>query len=226
METNLARQLLEETNDFEGARYLVDVEGMSSAKICSFLNALVARMDDEEHYLEVGTWKGRTLLSAAYHNRGRTCFACDKFRILGRWTGWGFKAKRQLMRNIERYRLECANVRFFHMTSRRFFERGLIPGPIGVYFYDGDHGYRLTRHGIVAAAPLLSRRSVLLVDDWNGESVRRATRDGIRDAGLKILWEREFEGDRTASGWWNGLGVFYVEQEGGWPAGSAARARA
>src|SRR5262249_12470746 len=121
METNLARQLLEETNDFEGARYLVDVEGMSSAKICSFLNALVARMDDEEHYLEVGTWRGRTLLSAAYQNRGRTCFACDKFRILGRWTGWGFKAKRQLMRNIERYRLECANVRFFHMTSRRFF---------------------------------------------------------------------------------------------------------
>jgi hypothetical protein len=64
----------------------------------------------------------------------------------------------------------------------------------------------------MAAAPLLSRRSVLLVDDWNGEVVRRATRDGIRDAGLKILWEREFEGDRSDGGWWNGLGVFYLER--------------
>ena len=84
MEMNLPKQLLDETNDFEGARHLVDVEGMSSTRICNFLNALVGRMDEGEHYLEVGTWQGRTLLSAAFRNRNRLCFACDKFRFFGR----------------------------------------------------------------------------------------------------------------------------------------------
>ena len=212
METNLARLVLEENNDFEGARHLVDVEGMSSTRICNFLNALVRRMDEGERYLEIGTWQGRTLLSAAFRNEGRLCFACDKFRVFGRWTGWGFKAKRRLYQNLERYRHQSAEIRFFQMTSRRLFARDRVAGPIGVYFYDGDHGYRLTRHGVVAAAPFLSRRSVVLVDDWNDHIIRVGARDGIRDAGLEILWEREFEGDRTDGGWWNGLGVFYLQR--------------
>jgi Methyltransferase domain len=212
MQTNLAKQLLEETQEFEGTEHLVDVEGMSSTRICNFLNALVDGMDEGEHYLEVGTWQGRTLLSAAFRNPSRSCFACDKFRFFGRWTGWGHRAKRSLERNIERYRSDSAAVRFFHMTSERFFAIRRFAGSVGVYFYDGDHGYRLTRHGIVAASPLLSRRSVVLVDDWNGEVVRQATRDGLRDARLDVLWEREFFGDRTPGGWWNGLGVFYVEK--------------
>jgi len=167
-------------------------------------------MDPVERYLEIGTWKGRTLLSAAFQNRGRTCYACDKFRIWGRWTKWGYRARRELHRNIERYRDQCADIRFFHMKSERLFRNGLIAPPIGVYFYDGDHGYPLTRASVMAAAPLLSRRAVLLVDDWNDQVIQRATRDGIRDAKLEIIWEREFEGDHTQTGWWDGLGVFYL----------------
>lgn len=218
METNVVKDVLEETNDFEGARHLVDVEGMSPARICNLLNALVRRMDQEEHYLEIGTWKGRTLLSAAFGNRGRTCFACDKFRFRGRWTGWGFQARRAFLQNLARYRYQCAELRFFSMTSRRLFDNGHVPAPIGVYFYDGDHGYELTRHGVVAAAPLFNRRSALLVDDWNMDIVRRATLDGIKDAGLRILWERGFDGDRSSTGWGNGLGLFYLERPDAAPA--------
>jgi hypothetical protein len=98
------------------------------------------------------------------------------------------------------------------MRSRRLFARGLVPGPIGVYFYDGGHSYRETRHGIVAAAPLLSRRAAVLVDDWNDPIIRKGTFDGISEAGLKVLWARYLEGREDEDGFWNGIGAFYVER--------------
>src|SRR5438094_10191599 len=73
MDTNVAERLLRETDDFRDAVHLVDVDGMSSAKVCAFLNRLVASMDPCENYLEIGTWKGRTLLSAATDNTDRVC---------------------------------------------------------------------------------------------------------------------------------------------------------
>jgi hypothetical protein len=84
---------------------------------------------------------------------------------------------------------------------------------VGVYFYDGDHSYESTFHGVVSAAPLLSVRAVLLVDDWNDPVIRQATRDAIARVKLRVLWQRELEGDHSELGWWNGLGAFFVEQD-------------
>lgn len=211
MNTNIAARILAEHHDFHGAEPLVDIEGLSSPRVCRLLNHLVAAMDPGEAYLEIGTWKGRTLLSAALGNVGRTCIGCDKFRLWGRFTGFGLLARRELSRNIERYRGKSADVIVHAMDSRRFFyapER--VPLPVGVYFYDGDHSYPGTFHGIVAAAPYLSDKSIVIVDDWNDPTIRRATFDAIREARLQILWERSLRGDHTERGFWNGLGVFFI----------------
>jgi hypothetical protein len=212
MDTNIACALLDEQRDFEGAQLRVDIEGMSSPKVCAFLNALVSRMEPDEQYLEIGTWKGRTLVSAALGNRGRVCIGCDYFRFWGKFTGPGVIARHALYRNLRRYQADSAEIRFYRMKSRDLFERRVIGGRIGVYFYDGDHSYAGTRHGVTAAAPLLSRRSVLVMDDWRDPEIRRATHDGIAAAGLRQLWCRELYGDRHGGDWWNGLGVFYLER--------------
>jgi hypothetical protein len=206
---NSVDDLLRETNDFEGARPLVDVPGMSSPRVCGLLNGLVSRMDPGEHYLEIGSWHGRTLLSAALHNHGRLCVACDKFRAYGRYTGFGFRARRALRRNISRYR-DRATIHFYDMPSSRFFSRPRFDGTIGVFFYDGDHTYRGTRASIAAGARWLSERAALLVDDWNVPRIRRATFDALDDASVRILWHRALEGDHTEATWWNGVGAFYV----------------
>ena len=211
METNIARELLLEHRDFEGARLPVDVEGMSSAKVCSFLNQLVAHMDPGEKYLEIGTWKGRTLLSAAVGNQDRVCIGCDHFRFWGKFTGPGFLARRQLYRNIERYRRYTGDVRFHEMRSEQLFAADVVDGSIGVYFYDGNHSHEGTFHGVVSAAPLLSRRAVLLMDDWNDPAIRDATLLALEDARLDVLWSRGLPGTRSPDDWWNGLGVFYLE---------------
>ena len=105
-----------------------------------------------------------------------------------------------------------ADVAFHHTTSQRLFSQGLIDRPVGVYFYDGDHSRAGTYHGMVAAAPYLSERAVVLVDDWNDPTIRAATVAGLRDSQLHVLWQRELHGDHTVRSWWNGLGVFFVEK--------------
>ena len=208
---NAAEELLHATGDFADAQPLVDVPGLSSPRVCRLLNRLVASMDPGEVYLEIGSWQGRTLLSAALDNDDRVCVACDRFRPFGRYTGFGYRARRALRRNLHRYAGRRAVVHFYDMTSDRFFRRARLPGPVGVYFYDGDHSYRGTRRSIAAGARLLSRYATVLVDDWNVERIRRGTFDGLEDAGATILWHRALPGDHTEASWWNGLGVFYVE---------------
>jgi hypothetical protein len=209
MQTNHVEALLLATNDFADATHLVDIPGMSGPKICNLLNALVARMDPGERYLEVGCWRGRTLLSAALNNMDRVCIGCDKFRLFGRFTGFGFLARRALNDNVARFAGRRATIWFHDMRSAKFF-RGRSPGPIGVYFYDGAHSYRETRKSIAAGARWLSPRAVVLVDDWNVPHVRQATLDGFRDSGVTILWRRDLPGDHTEATWWNGVGAFYV----------------
>ncbi len=213
MNANALERLLTQTDDFAGARHVVDVEGMSSARHCHLLNGLVAAMDPGEHYLEIGTWRGRTLISAAYKNHGRLCIGCDEFLLHGRFTGWGFLARRALLANIERFRGDSAEIRMCVMSSRALFIRRLVPGPIGVYFYDGDHTRLGTMHGVLAAAPLLSRRSVLLMDDWNDAVIRQATYDALAEARLRVLWSRELSGvNQTEVGFSNGVGAFWLER--------------
>jgi len=213
MKANALERLLAETNDFAASRHIVNVEGMSSARHCTLLNRLVTAMDPGEHYLEIGTWRGRTLISAAYQNQGRLCIGCDTFRFYGRFTGWGFQARRALFANIERFRTDSAEICMYAMRSRALFRRGLVPAPIGVYFYDGNHSRRGTMHGILAAAPLLSRRSVLLMDDWNDPVIRQATHDALERAPLRVLWSRELSGVKgSEAGFSNGLGTFWLER--------------
>lgn len=212
MRDNIALRALEEHDDFKDARPLVAVEGLSSPRVCAFLNQLVKRLDPGERYLEVGTYRGRTLLSAAYENPGKICVGCDRFRFWGEFTGPGFLARRALYQNIERYRADSAEIQFHPVSSRRLFAERRVQGPVGVYFYDGDHSYESTFHGIISAAPLLSERAVVVVDDWNDPVIRMATDDALSRAELRQLWRRELPGDHTERGWWNGLGAFFVER--------------
>lgn len=213
MKDNLAARLLHDHEDFVDAEPLVDVPGMSSPRVCNLLNLLVRNMDRGECYLEVGTWQGLTLLSAAYGNFGRTCIGCDKFRLYGRFTGLGLLAKRSLYRNIRRYRGHTADVHFHHAPFQRVFQQRRISSPVGVYFYDGDHSFGGTYTGVVEAAPFLNERAVLLMDDWNDPVIRQATWASLERAHLRVLWFRALRGNQTAEQWWNGLGVFFLQKE-------------
>ena len=210
---SVARELLERTQDYMGAEPVVeDVEGMSSPRMCRFLNDLVGALPDDEVYLEIGSWKGLTLLSAARHNEGKKCIACDKFRFWGRYTGWGAVAELTLRQNVAFYADECADIVFHKMDSEELFARGLVEDRVGVYFFDGDHSFEGTYVGLREGAKLLADEAIVLVDDFNDRVIRGATYAALEDAGLEVTWQRRLEGDQTDRGFWNGLGVFHVRR--------------
>lgn len=209
---NVVPRLLDEHDEFESADYPVDVEGLSSPRVCGLLNALVAEMPPNEHYLEVGTWKGLTLLSAAHGNDGKQCFGCDLFRLWGPSTGFGPLAKMQLRNNLRYYRSECGAIDFHAIPFQDLFMRGEIDPPVGVYFYDADHTYEGTYEGVEDAYSYLAEESYILMDDWNDETIREATYAAFRDLQLTINWQVHLPGDHDEEMWWNGLGVFHLKK--------------
>jgi hypothetical protein len=211
---NLARSVLQEHGDFSDVKHLVDVRGMSGPKVCNFLNRLVAGMPRDECYLEVGTWRGLTLCSAALGNSGKVCVANDKFHLWLKGRGVGFRAKKALMRNMHRYKESSAEIQMHMMANWRFYRKPRAPLPVGVFFYDGEHSYENTRWGISRAAPWLADRCVLVVDDWENSETQIATEHGIRDAEYRALWSRVLGEHTGPDDWWNGLGVFYLERCG------------
>ena len=210
---NVLKELLESKNDYADATHLVEVEGLSTARVCNLLNDMVASIAEDEYYLEIGTWKGLTLCSAIHGNEGKKAIACDKFRVWGKWTGWGTVAKKTLLANVAKYSKGGADVTFHHMTSKKLFADGLVPHNVKVYFYDGDHSYEGTRHGIYEALPFMTDESYVLVDDWNDKVIRDSTYEAFKQRDVEILWERSLEGKNgDPQGWWNGLGGFWIKK--------------
>ena len=112
-------------------------------------------MPTHEVYLEVGTLEGRTLEAAAAGNASKLLYGCDpctKYDTIPK----GF----------------TENVRFFAEPWQNVLR--MIPLPIGVVFYDGDHSTEQTLGFMDAVIPHLSSEAVLVLDDWDRTSVREA----------------------------------------------------
>ena len=58
---------------------LRDVEGMISVYKQYLLHLAYSLLGPDEAYLEVGTWQGKSLISAMLNNPPRITFACDNF---------------------------------------------------------------------------------------------------------------------------------------------------
>jgi hypothetical protein len=217
MRRNIVRAALEEHRDFAAARPLVDVAGRAAPRVCHLLNRLVANLERHESYLEIGSRRGRTLLSAALGNVGRVCVGCDKHRFYGRDAGFGLAQRRDLQRNIAHYRDGSAHIAFHPTSARRLFAEARLSRPVGIYYFADDVRYAGTYQGVIAASPYLSERSVVIVDGWAEPLVRRAAKRALRDAQLVPLWSRALvsHDDPTAvpsGAWGRGLGVFFVEK--------------
>jgi hypothetical protein len=128
--------------------------GFSSSRVEHLLNRLVAVMPQNEMYLEIGTLEGRTLEAAACGNKEKILMGvdpCEKYDTVPE----GFPE----------------NVRFVKERWEQVAKLG-FPRPIGCIFYDGDHSISATRDFMYEIMPHLADEAVLVMDDWDRESVR------------------------------------------------------
>lgn len=189
-----------------------DVPGMTSPKMRLFLNRLARKLPPDEAYLEIGTHRGATLISALLDNKNVTAYACDDFS--------GFREagdpEIDFKANWERYKERLPDITFYKMDSFELSKQDApFKKPIGIYFYDGFHDSKTQYQAIVEYARFLSKKSIIIIDDWNWEWVRKSTWDGVRAIRPKSTWFKEIlsKGDADNNGFWNGICAFYIRSE-------------
>lgn len=198
---------------------LRDIEGMISVKKQQLLNLAYANLQKDEAYLEVGTWQGKSLISAMRGNTPRPTFACDNF---SEYTI--SKDRRELniyeslRNNLRRYGVD-EHVIFYNDAYQSIFFKDKLPVPVGVYFYDAAHDENSQYLGIKLAEPFLAEKALVIVDDWrfapDSQSYAAAgTQKAISES--KHQWRMlynlpaRYSGDRAM--WWNGVAVFAFQR--------------
>lgn len=185
---------------------ILKIDGMSSHRIRHFLNNLLSEFDNV-NYLEIGCWKGSTLISSCYNNNIKKCIAIDN------WSQFGgpeneFKdniKKNLINNNIEFYNIDCFK-----------FDINNIKDNIDIYFYDGGHDEIEQYKAFIHYNNKLNNNFIAIVDDWNYEKVKNGTRRAFSDLKYNIIHEWELTGNTTkindASTWWNGLYVALIRK--------------
>jgi hypothetical protein len=185
---------------------VLNIHGMSSPIIRHFLNNLCSLKDGR--YLEIGCWKGSTLVSALYKNENNLSHAI----AIDNWSEFGGP--------LHEF---AANVRTFVPNSPLSFyaencfliDKALIfKEPINIYFYDGEHKESDQKAAFTYYDSVFDDVFIAVIDDWNSDNVRKGTQSAFQELGYQVLYERPFftgwNGD--TSSWWNGFYIAVVKK--------------
>ncbi len=188
-------------------RVLADenVQGLSTENISFLINDLAKKYSQNGVYLEVGTYKGYSLLSAALYNERTRCIGIDNFSLFGFFG----EEEKVLGSNIEKFS-QLTNIEFHNKDYREAIEDIFSQEPsleVDIYYYDGEHDYENQTAGLKIMLPHLAKRCIILVDDINTRSVDEANRDFLREMHdfRSILKVRTR--DNKQPDWWNGFEV-------------------
>lgn len=176
------------------AKVVSFLKGMSSPRIWHLLNSLV-----QGPYLEIGVWKGSTLI-AALHGKDVQATAIDNFSQFG-----GPKAE------FVKSTFE-AGVKYRFIDGDCFDSKVIeqVPSGIQYYFYDGGHTELDQYNALVKYIDKMADEFVYIVDDWNENSVQQGTLRAIDEIGVFIqeFHELKTSGNAHKETWWNGIAIF------------------
>jgi hypothetical protein len=173
---------------------------MSSLAILALIQQGVEQMPPGSMYLNIGVWQGLSLCAGLLGNVGRPAVGVDNF------SHGSADSKQALKRNLNRF--AGPQTRFFAMDYQRYFAERQR-GPIGFYFYDGDHAYEHQLQALELAEPYLLSGSRVLVDDTNWPEPRQATLDFLkqRPGQYQMLLDIQTVSDAHPT-FWNGVMLF------------------
>ena len=196
---------------------ILQMEGMTGKKTRHLYNNLCNL--DNVNYLEVGTWKGSSFVSAIYGNK-TNCIAVDTFE---EFTDGAQHPRDGFINNMNKF---CNDVKYFfkEKDSFKLVKEDLPFDKADIYLYDGNHDYNEHKMAITYFLDFLSDYSIIIIDDWTwgypnpdsyGSSViQPATYDGIKDSGLIVHHKVERLSDQGSGGsetYWNGVCVLVCE---------------
>lgn len=182
---------------------ILEIEGLTSVKMRHLMNNLGAMPGLD--YFHAGVENGALFIATAYENRLNSIMGVDQWSLV-------LETARQLA-VIERCELflpgqQCKvfEVNCFQMGPKYFKE------PINLYFYDGEHDEESQVKALTQFRDYLADTCILLVDDFNWDSVAKGTLRGLREGRYRVLYQATFK-DPGREQWWNGLYVAVIEKE-------------
>src|SRR6266540_4233044 len=166
---------------------LADVPGMATESKLALLSLAAAHLEPGEAYLEVGSFKGLSLIGAMLGNQHAPFYAIENFLEFNLDSG---ATRDELLGNLDRW-VDRERLRLLEGDCFRLLRRErLLEAPVGVYFYDGAHG-RLPHYlALALAEPWLAGRALVVVDDASWPMVARATDRYLRaHPGYRLLFD-------------------------------------
>lgn len=198
-------------NAYKGISRLTDnvlkIEGMSSPKVRHLLNNLCSYPNT--NYLEIGTWKGSTWISALFGNEASVLNAT----AIDDWSQFGGPAA-EFHGNCKKF---LANLSY-NISSADCFKlnlESLITQPVTIYFYDGGHTEIEQEMAFTYYDKAFDDVFIAIVDDWNlNKAVEQGTRTAFEKLGYQILFEIVLPNRRYSDieNWWNGLYVAVIRK--------------
>jgi protein O-GlcNAc transferase len=150
------------------------IQSMTTPSTMQLLNRAVRCMSPDEIYLEVGTWRGATLIGALLGNDA-TGIAIDNDSMNEH--DKDERASADVWRE---------NVARFGVADRATYVDASVPAvwkddtltrgrPVGVYFFDGDKSTPEAAYaGIAGVVRFLAPHALIIIDDANTPQIRQA----------------------------------------------------
>ena len=180
------------------ASILEAVGGLGRENNLALLNLAASLLDEGEGYVEVGSFKGLSLIAAMLGNTG-DFVGIDNFSL-------GGGSRRRLDANLRRYGLSGHTI--LEGDAFTLLRRGALGNRrVGVYYYDAAHDYRSQVRGLRLIEPYLVDDALMIVDDTDWDQVARAIRDYLAGQPRAELLLTLGGKDRGQPGWWEGVQV-------------------
>ena len=190
--------LSDKPRDLRFAEVLEAVTGLAQPNNLALLNVAASCLSEGEAYVEVGTYRGTSLIAAMLGNAG-------EFVALDNWS-MGDASREQLDLNLARFGLTGAAI--VEGDAFETLRSDALEGrTIGVYYYDNGHEYEQQLDGMRLIEAYLASPALVIVDDTDWERVERAVDDYLEQQprATEIL---SLDGkDRGAPQWWEGMRV-------------------
>lgn len=159
---------------------IIKMQGLSGRKFRVLMNNLIKEFKIPR-YLEIGSWLGSTACSVCFNNR-------LKITCIDNWSqnfSSKVKPKKIFRKNIKKYISKETNFKIIEKDFRQVNYKEIKD--INIYLYDGAHHYEDHFDSIKLVLPALSKKFILIVDDWNWNQVRKGTIDSINKEQLQII---------------------------------------
>ena len=146
---------------------------LSSKKMLNLLDSGIKIFCNKDKiYLEIGVYMGGTLTKLAENNKNIRCIGVDDFSLFNK-----NKNNHQIIKN----KIKENKLKNISIINKDFEEAISILKKkkikIGVLFIDAAHDYRSQLIALFAYYDLLSKNSLIIVDDCNYYHVRKANND-------------------------------------------------